>query len=375
MIDLELMASAAARETWTWTAAESASYAGAQDQLVLRAVLDSVLALTRAALPETAAAARDPGVLGMAAREQITAGLGIRFEEPAVERLARAFRALPAPSSDSSLAAQVRMLQAVPALTEPQRAEVIASFTLGSCAAGELVDDWGRLNPAYRPRIDSADQVRDLVRNRAFQMWLRAEGARRRLEQRPDIAGRLAQQRERIAIAHWVEREVVDKVPMDSVAARRRFDRSRDRYRLPLRFEIVHLVLASRSDAGQIALDFRDGARAESLAARAERGGVRYRRLLAATQDSALFARVSAAGTGAVVGPDSVAQGWAVTRVLAAHPARRLEFDEVRDRALADWHREATEQRLRAALDQERRRTPVRIRSETVRRMAREATL
>jgi hypothetical protein len=372
LVDRELMALAAGRQTWTWTAAESAGYQAAVDQLVLRAALDSVMALTRAALPETAAAVKDPTLLGITARERITSTLEIRFVEPAVERLARAFHAIPPPSSDSSLAVQVRMLQAVPELPDEARREVVARFQLGECTAGDLVDDWARLNPAYRPRIDAAEQVHDLVRNRAFQVWLREEGRRRNLAQRPDVKAMLAQQREHIAIAHWLEREVVDRVPMDTVAARRRFDRERDRYQLPERYEIIHLVLSSRSDAHRMAADFRDAARAESLAARAERSGVRYRRTLTAAQDSVLFAKVRVAGPGTVVGPDSVRDGWAVTRVVAGHPARRLEYAEVRERAQADWKREATEQRLREALDAERRRSKVTVRRETVSRMVRD---
>jgi hypothetical protein len=86
-----------------------------------------------------------------------------------------------------------------------------------------------------------------------------------------------------------------------------------------------------------------NAAEAESLAAGARRAGTEWSADLGAEEDSVLFARALGAGTGAVLGPEENADGWAVARVVAVLPGRGRSFAEVRDLVGRRWYGEEGE--------------------------------
>mgnify|MGYP001100851751 FL=1 len=361
LVGKEALGLMAAHEREPWTAEEQAGYAALRDQLVMRAVLDSALVATRAGLGP-AADSLDWQAVGVLARERAVEGLGPVWDDSLAARLAAAFAALPPPSPDSSVAAQLRMLAALPAVDPADTGRVLARSSVGEYRASELLGAWERLRPVFRPRIRTAAEVRDLATNGLFERLLRLTAAGRGLEGRPDVAARLAAEREGIAVSHLVAREAYGRVPTDSLTLLRFWRAHEPDWALPTRVRCLSLVLADRAEANAMALRLRDEAGAESLAVQARRAGSRWLRDLTAAADSARFARAMRAGTGAVLGPDETAAGWEVARVMAVLPGRGQSFEECRDQVLARWYAEEGERRMQELLARARAAARVEIR-------------
>jgi hypothetical protein len=167
-------------------------------------------------------------------------------------------------------------------------------------------------------------------------------------------------------VTHVVDREVYAKIPLDSLTLERHYREHIDEWSLPLRAGLIRLVLGDRPAATQMRLQLADAARAESLATRAQRAGADYRMVVGAESDSALFARALAAGTGAVLGPDSTRGGWAVTRVTEILPPRRRTFSEARPLVAHDWYGKEGERLMQALLERARRGTHVVVHEKTL---------
>jgi hypothetical protein len=366
LIGKEALAEAALKEAPAWTADDSSGYAGLRDHLVLSAAVDSALAAERRRLAAAGDSVPDQGALGIMARDRLIASLGLSYDEPLLERLAGAFEGLPRPSKDSSLTSQLRVLGAMPQVADSLRGRPIAAGREVRYTVADLLDLWWHTNPLTRPRVDSAQQVKELVSNGIFEQTLRREADRQRLAERPDIAQALAARREFIAVTHVVEREVYAKIPMDSLTLERHYHERIDDWSLPLRARLIRLVLGERAAGVRMRLQLADGAAAESLAARGARAGADYRLVVSAETDSALFARSLAAGTGAVLGPDSTRGGWAVTRVTEILPARRRTFGEAHALVAHDWYGKEGERLMQALLDRARHGTRVLVHEKTL---------
>jgi hypothetical protein len=347
LLDKEALGLMAARERWAWTAAESAEVATLRDQLVVGAVLDSALAEARASL----GAGRDTvdrQTLGILARDRAMAVIRPVYDDSLLARLARAFAALERPTPDSSLAAQLRVLAASPRVDPIDTGRVAARSAVADYRVSDLLAAWDRLSPPYRPRVESAEQVRELVMNGLFERWLRLAGSGLILEQQPELAWRLADQRERNDIAHLVAREVYAKIVADSLTLLRFYRCTGHDWVLPTRVRLLRLVLPSAAAAEAMALRLASAAEADSLAAGARRLGLEWSLDLSAGEDSSLFARALRAGTGSVLGPDPAPDGWAVARVVAVLPGRERSFAEVRERVARRWRDEEAVRLLRA---------------------------
>jgi hypothetical protein len=347
LLDKEALGLMVARERWIWTARESAAFETLRDRLVVEVMLDSALTATRLALG-SAGDSLDRQGLGLAARERAMARLRPVYDDSLLARLARGFAALKRPTADSSLMAQVRMLGASPAVDPADTGRVVAHSAAGDFRAGDLLASWRRLNPIYRPRVTTADEVRELVMNGMFERLLRHEGAGRGLERRPDLAKRLANQRELNDLSRLVEREVYARIAMDSLTLSRFYRETESDWMLPTRLRLVRVVLQNRSEATAMALRLASATEADSLAARARRAGSEWTMDVSARQDSTLFARALRAGVGAVLGPDETADGWAVARVIMVLPGRGRPFAEVRDLVAHRWYGEEGERLMQA---------------------------
>jgi hypothetical protein len=368
LIGKEALGLMAANDRGPWTARDQAGFDALRDQLVIGAALDSALAATRGALG-SAADSLDRQALGVLARERAVERLAVAWDDSLTARLARAFAALPRPTADSSAAAQLRMMGAMPAVDPADTGRVVARSSAGEYRVSELLGAWGRLSPIYRPRIADAGQVRDLVTNGLFERLLRRDAAARGLENHPAVLARLAAERERIDVSHLVSREVYGRVPTDSLTLLR-FHREHERdWALPTRVRCLTLVLEDRAEAEEMAGQLRDGARAESLAARARRAGSHWLQDVRADGDSARFARVMRAGTGTVLGPDRTADGWEVTRVMAVLPGRVPAFAECRNQVLERWYAEEGERRMQALLDRARAAARVEVHAAALERL------
>jgi hypothetical protein len=369
LIGREALGEAALRERWTWTPAESAAFEGLRDHLVMRAELDSALEATRRDLAAAGGRVASPDSLGIIARDRVVARLGARFDEPLLARLARAFAAMPRPSPDSSIAAQLRALGAMPEIDAPDTERVAAETSAGPYTVAALLEGWRRLSPAYRPRIEDPDQVRDLVKNGLYERELRRDAARRRLDARPDIAAALDARREENAVRHLVAREVYEGIAGEPGVLERFYRDHPDRWSLPTRARITRLLFADRRDATRMALRLRDPAAAESLLARGARSGADYATVVSEAEDSAAFRRALDSGAGTVAGPDSVAGGWEVSRVNEILPGRERGFAEARPLVEDAWYRQESARRMEALIERTRARTRIAINRRSLARL------
>lgn len=359
LIDKEALAERALRETWHWTPLESTQVAALRDRVMMLTALDSALALAAATRVAHGEPALDAEPLGVAVRESTVARLQVSYEEAALARLASAFAALPLPSPDSSIGSQLRARGTMPVVAPDDSALVLARSAVGPYPLVDVLDAWRKLNPVYRPRIETREQVRDLVENGLFERALRRAAERQRLDRHPRVVEAVERQREYLAAQYFVAREVYRRLPTDSLTLRRYYDRDPQTWTLPTRLEIVRLVLPDRGEAARMAVRLHNAADAETLVARGRRSGVDYTAEITADGDSALFAAALSSGTGTVLGPDSTGGGWEVVRVDALLPAHGRAFDEVRPLVLRAWSDEEGERRLQALLATLRKRTRV----------------
>jgi len=359
LIGKELLAARASGEHWEWTSIESAQIANLRDRTMMRVVLDSTLGTFARVRAASAEDALDPVALGVAARESTVARLEVRYDELLIERLAKAWAALPKPSPDSSIWSRLRTMGQMPTILPADSARVVAWSSIGPSRVAELLEAWKKLNPIVRPRVETVEQVRDLIENGLFERVLRRNAELGGFDHHPAVVHAVAHQEELLASQYYVTREVYRTIPTDRATVRRYYDRDPDLWTMPARLRVVRLVLPDRGEAARMAVRLRDPAEADTLVARGLRQRVNYGSEITAASDSALFAAAMRSGTGTVLGPDSVRAGWQVVRVNAVLPARGQTFDEVKDLVLRAWKDEEGERRMEALLAGLRRRANV----------------
>src|SRR5262245_1878090 len=248
LVDREALAERALREAPPMTPRDSAAMASLSDRLVMRVALDSALAreaTSRAARGETPL---DDEALGVAVRERTVTALHPTYDEALLTRLARAFAALPRPSADSSLASRLRAPGAMPAVEPNDRGGIVARSEVGEVTVAQMLDAWKKLDPLYRPRVETPDQLRDLVGNGLFERALRRDAERHGLNRHPAVVEALERQREYRAVQALVGREVYTRIPTDSPTLRRFYDRDPDLWSVPARIRMVRLVLPERRE-------------------------------------------------------------------------------------------------------------------------------
>lgn len=361
LIGREALAEQALARPFTMTREESLKYRGLQDRLPLEAALDSALRAVQERMLAAGDTVTDRGALGVAARESLMARTPLVWNEPALTRMAAAFEALPRPSRDSSVMAQIRVMGALPVVTAAERETVLVVAAGEPFRVRELIEAWSRLNPTSRPRVSTAEQVQDLVKNGLFERRLRSEARRRKLIESPGIRRALEREYEYCAVEHHVAREVYAR--MDTTTARLRswFAEREADFALPTRVEITRLTLPDRSQANAMAITLADEAETESLVVKAQRQGLRYRGEITEAVDAETFRRAARAGYGAVLGPDSTAAGWTVIRVGEVRPGRPRTFEEARRLAFQRYYGEEGERLMVELLERSRRATAVAV--------------
>jgi PPIC-type PPIASE domain len=370
LVDKEVLGERASQERWTWTALESAQYVSLRDRLTLRVVLDSVLDDARGRLAAKGDTVRDGEALGIAARESTVAAMGVRYDEPLVERLARAWAAIPKPPADSGLFVKLKAMGTMPVVDPADTGRVVAWSSEGTFKTSDVLESWRRLNPMYRPRIESPGQMRDVIKNGIYERRLRRIARAGGLESRPDIAEQLERQREYFNVTHLVERDVYGKVAMDSLTLLKHYHATEEEWVLPRRLLVTRLLLPDRRSAGQMAARLRNAAEAETLIAQARRKGIEYTEEVSAESDSALFATGVRIGAGAVAGPDTVAHGWQVARIMEIRPPHQRTFDEVRVLVEHSWYAVEGERRMQEMIVTLRKKTRIIVNDHAVRRLA-----
>ena len=373
LIDKELLAARATQETWEWTAVESAQVAGLKDRTMMRVALDSALAVGAKARAARGDSALDFEALGVAVRESTVAKLEVRYDDVLLERLARSWKALPRPSSDSTIWSRLKTMGQMPEIVPADSGRVVAWSKAGPVRVSELLDAWGKLNPMFRPRVESADQVRDLVKNSLFERVLRREAVQGHYDRHPTVLRAVKRQEEYLATQYYVTREVFTTIPTDDATLKREYDRNPAAWAIPTRLSVVRFMMPEKNAASRMAVRLRDPAEADSLVARGQRQHVHDTAEISAQTDSAIFARGMKSGTGTVLGPDSVSGGFEVTRIQAVLPGESRSFEEVKDLLLKSWSDEEGERRMTALLATLRKRSKIVVNKAAVDRAGREA--
>jgi hypothetical protein len=235
-----------------------------------------------------------------------------------------------------------------------------------------MVEAWRKLNPLFRPRIETPEQVRDLVKNGLFERALRREAARTRLERDPRVTEVVRRQAELNDVEYLVRREVYEGLPNDSLTLRRFYDSQPRTWEVPERALLVKMILPDRVEAAKMMDRLRDRAEAESLLVRGARQRVNYGVEVTSFTDSAAFASARQAGVGAVLGPVATADGWQIARVHDIKPAQLRSFDEAAEMVRKQWLTEEGERRMRTFLDGLRGKTTVTVNEAALAQLVRE---
>ncbi len=361
LIDQAVLVARVHHDPRLWRHADSTDYNLLRDRLVLRTVLDSaIVRLNReraargdSALPLMAA--------GMVLRDSAMVTLDPQWNERGLEKAVEAFDTLPRPRPGMSVMEQMRVAGARPNLTASDSAIVLARSSIGTYTLGELAGNFGHMNPLYRPRVTTTDNVKEMVANVWFENLLRKEALERGLEKRPDIAEQLARRAEYLDLQSFVAREVYEKIPMDSVSLRNYFSGHRSDFDFPERARVVRMLFPERAEAEAMVRRLTIPDEAESLAAQSSRAGVPYATILDAYSDSVLFRRMKAGGVGTVLGPDSTSQGWRALRVMSLMPRSPRLYIQARDMVKERWYNAEGERRMRALLDRLRREAVIEV--------------
>src|SRR5262245_38562708 len=205
LIDKELLAARATEETWEWSAVESAQVAGLKDRTMMRVALDSALVAGAGARAARGDSALGAEALGVAVRESTVAKLEVRYDDVLLERLARSWKALPRPSSDSTIWSRLRTMGQMPEIVPADSGRVVAWSKAGPVRVTELLDAWAKLNPMFRPRVESADQVRDADKNSLFERVLRRDAVQGHYDRNPTVVRAVHRQEEYLARKSGVE--------------------------------------------------------------------------------------------------------------------------------------------------------------------------
>lgn len=359
LVDQAVLVSRVATEPRRWEHRDSAEWNQLRDRLVLRAALDSAMVelnFERAGRGDTLLPPQQAGVV---LREREVERLRPTWHDEAIAKAVSVFDTLPRPDATMSILEQMRVAGLNPVVGEADAARVLAETPAGRYTLGELVREYSRLNPMYRPRVASAENVRELVANVLFEQSLRRTALARGLEARPDIARALAERAEYLDVSKFVGREVYARIPMDSLTLRRHFEANARDFDFDERAQVVRLLFPGRDEAEAMVQRLTVPGEAESLAAQSSRAGVPYATTVHHDSDTALFARIERGGVGAVLGPDSTRQGWRVMRVMEIEPKRPRTFEQAQAMVKERWYAREGERLMRELLDGLRRRAVV----------------
>lgn len=351
LVDQAVLVARVQQEPRRWDHRDSTEYNVLRDRLLLRGALDSAMTAANAERVAKGDTALPPQELGVVLRDQAVEKLAPTWNEPALKKAVSVFDTLPRPTGAMSMAEQMRVAGVTPTVSEEEGRQVLATSSVGTYTLGELIRDFGRLNPIYRPRVATIENVKEMVANVLFENVLRKAAVARDLEHRPDIARQLAERAEYLDVSRFVAREVYANIPMDSVTLRRWFKEHQSDFDIDERAHIVRMVFPDRAEAEAMVKRLAIPNEAESLAAQSARAGVPYATMLARAGDTLLFARMKRGGVGAVLGPDSTRQGWRAMRVMKFEPRTPRTYEQAESMVRERWYGLEGERLMRDLLD------------------------
>lgn len=356
-LDRRALRLAVAAEPPAWTPQDSARQRALGEQVAFEAALDSAYAVERALRADLGDTVTHPGVLGAAMRDRELARCPPAWVDAVVDRLTAAFAALPAPAPDDDLLKRARKQTRFPAVAATDSDLVLATHAGSPFSVRDLLREWRLLRTLDRPHLADARQVKDFIGTALYQRQLRRQARPAGAPVRPADRQRLLDQAEGYAAKAWAVKHAFSLVPRDSLTLRREYDRDPSRWDLPARATIVRRHLGTRAGADDLAARLRARAAADSLVAWDLAQPDHVPDVVTARDDEALVQRCLAAGPLGVVGPEQLdATTWRVALVVEALPRRPRPFAEAREAVDRAWFDAEGERRLRAALDELRRR-------------------
>jgi hypothetical protein len=355
LVDQAVLVDRVHQEPRRWDHRDSSDWNALRDRLMLRAALDSAMIEMNFARAGRGDSLLGQQQLGLALRDSAMARLAPKWHEAELDKAASLFDTLPRPNAGMSVLEQMRVAGLKPQLGPGDSLRVLVESAAGRYTLGELVTDYGRLNPMYRPRISTRDHVRELASNVLYENLLRQAAEERHFDRRPNVAHALAERAEYLDVSRYVAREVYAKIAMDSVTIRKHYLAHVSRWDFDERARVLRMTFPQRADAEAMVRRLTVPLEAESLEAQSARAGVPYATVVAQESDTLLFGRIRRAGVGGVLGPDSTSQGWRALRVMALEPKRRRTFEQAFEMVRSDWYDLEGERLMRSVLDGLRR--------------------
>jgi len=355
VIEQRVLALATSRDPQPWARGDSMAFYAERDNILIRAAIadeftrieDHRRALGQPDLSEEA--------MGVAARESLMVELHPKWDEDALRLVGSYFAEMPKATPNMSPREQIALAGQSPKVPAKDTTRVLVRSDLGAFTVADLLADWRRLSSIYRPQIEDAEGVRSMVENSLFERQIRAAAAKPALAKRPEVAAVLADRIEYHSVASYLQRELVQGIPTDSVTLLKHYRANVADFDRPARALLVALTLPDEHSADSLARRFRMPGEAESLAFRAQRGGVNYTLSVSEARDSLLFRSAHKAGAGSVLGPEKVEGGWRVIKVLSLDPRSPQPFEAVRPEVQRSWYEYESERRIRKRLDELKR--------------------
>lgn len=351
-----LLAARATASALPWHRADSLVFESERDNILVRAAL--ALAFTRIEARRRALGQPDLNeeAMGIAARESLMLELAPTYDRELLRVIGSYFAELPQSTAEMSPMEQIKLTRLMPKVPPSDTGKVLArSARLGEFKVSQLLSDWSRLSSVYRPHVATDEQLRAIVENSLFERLIRIEAARPEVASEPAVAAVLADRLEYHAVSNWLQREVIEKLPSDSLTLRRYYNRNPKAFEAPGRALMIVLALDSRRAADSLAQRFRTPGEAESLAMRAQRSGTNYTMTVTSANDSTLYSDAVAAGVGGVGAPRKTDTGYRLFKVLGLEPARPQSFDEARPMVERLWYENESDRLIRAKLGELKR--------------------
>lgn len=370
VIEQRLLALATSRDPHPWVQKDSLAFMSERDNILIRAAISEEFTRIenrRRALGQPDLSESD---MGIAARESLMLEVHPKWDEEALKLVGSYFAEMPKATSDMSPRDQIALSKQVPKIPAKDTTRVLVRTDLGVFTVTDLLADWRRLSSIYRPHVEDAEGVRSLVENSLFERRIRAAAAQPALAMRPEVAAVIADRIEYHSVASYLQRELVQGIPTDSVTLRKHYRANLADFDRPARAVLVALTLGDERSADSLARLFRVPGEAESLAFRAQRSGVNYTLAITEARDSLLFRQAHKAGAGGVMGPEKLDAGWRVIKVLSLDPRTSQPFEAVRGEVQRSWYEFESERRIRARLDELKKAARIEYNDKTLRGLA-----
>jgi len=352
VLEQRLLAAAALADAQPWPRADSGQFEAEIDNILVRAALSDAFTRIEDRRRALGQPDLDEEAMGVAARESLMVELAPRWDDDLLRLVGSYFAEMPQATGEMSIREQIALSGQSPKVPAADTGRVLARWDGGRFTVADLLSDWRRLSSLYRPQVADDQGVRALAQNGIFERSIRRAAADPALRRRHEVASVIDDRREYHAVSTWLQRELVDGIPYDSLTLLRHYRANRDEFDAPARASLVLLTLDDEASADSLARRFMVPGEAESLAFRAQRSGVSYTLLVTEARDSLLYRQALRAGAGAVVGPERVGGGWRVFKVLALDPSSPRPFEAVRAEVQRSWYETESERRIRGRIDE-----------------------